>query len=98
MLVTDDISVFHDCGTWSIDQGETGGCDGSLILAQEAFTRPENRGLEDISTKLQGIAEKFAVGVADLIVFAASVAVVTCPLGPVVCFRPVVAISTPRLI
>lgn len=78
--------MFHDCGTWSIDQGETGGCDGSLILAQEATTRPENRGLEDISAKLQAIAEKWEVGVADLVVFAASVAVVTCPLGPIVWF------------
>ena len=75
--------MFHDCGTWSLDQGETGGCDGSLILAQE-FNRPENNGLQAISGKLQDIAQKHAVGVADIIVFAASVAVATCPLGPVV--------------
>lgn len=75
--------MFHDCGTWSTDQGETGGCDGSLILAQE-FNRPENNGLQDISGKLLDIAQKHAVGVADLIVFAASVAVATCPLGPIV--------------
>lgn len=81
---TDDL-VFHDCGTWSIDQGETGGCDGSLILAEE-FTRPENKGLENISGKLRDIAQKWEVGVGDLIVFASSVAVVTCPLGPVVSF------------
>lgn len=74
--------MFHDCGTWSTDQGEQGGCDGSLILAGEAFTRGENNGLQDISTKLLGIAKKWQVGVADLIVVASSVAVVTCPLGP----------------
>ena len=84
MTDDDDVAVFHDCGTWSIDQGETGDCDGSLILAQEAFTRNENRKLENISTKLQAVASKFSVGVADLIVFAASVVIITCPLGPIV--------------
>ena len=80
------MAVFHDCGTWSIDQGETGGCDGSLVLGLEAYTRNENRGLEDISTKLGALAKKYSVGVADILVFAASVAVATCPLGPVVRF------------
>lgn len=74
--------MFHDCGTWSIEQGDSGGCDGSLILAGEAYSRNENRGLETISTKLLAIAKNRGVGVADLLVFAASIAVVTCPLGP----------------
>lgn len=74
--------MFHDCGTWSTDQGNTGGCDGSLILANEAFTRSENNGLQDISTKLLNLARKWNVGVADIIVVAANVAVKTCPLGP----------------
>lgn len=24
---------FHDCGTWNLTDGDTGGCDGSIILA-----------------------------------------------------------------
>ena len=36
--------AFHDCGTWNKVQGNTGGCDGSLILAPET-DRPENNGL-----------------------------------------------------
>lgn len=74
--------VFHDCGTWSLDQGSTGGCDGSLILANEAYDRAENNGLQDISTKLLALSKKWNVGVADLIVVASSVAVATCPKGP----------------
>lgn len=80
----DDCPVFHDCGTWSLDQGTTGGCDGSLILAREAYTRNENNGLQDISDKLLALSKKWNVGVADTIVVAANVAVVTCPLGPTV--------------
>ena len=90
--------MFHDCGTWDLDQGETGGCDGSFILAEE-FNRRENDGMQDIAGKLKDIAEKFSVGVADLMVFAASVAVATCPLGPVVRSNKLtISFIKPRLI
>ncbi|MBE7181368.1 MAG: hypothetical protein INR71_09215, partial [Terriglobus roseus] len=75
-------AAFHDCGTWNAAQGATGGCDGSLILANEAGTRAENNGLQDISAKLLKLAQKYAVGVADMIQFAGAHAIVTCPGGP----------------
>lgn len=74
--------AFHDCGTWNKAQGSTGGCDGSLILANEAYDRPENNGLQDISTKLLKLAKTYNVGVADMIQFAGAHAIVTCPGGP----------------
>jgi catalase (peroxidase I) len=52
-----------------------------LILAGE-LSRGENNGLQDISNYLQGLATQYKVGVADMIVFAGSHAVVTCPGGP----------------
>lgn len=77
-------SVFHDCGTWNKAQGNTGGCDGSLFLSAEENARTENRGLQQISTTLQGIANQRKVGVADIIAFAGAHATVSCPLGPTV--------------
>jgi len=62
-------AAFHDCGTWNKAQGNTGGCDGSLILAPETG-RPENNGLQDISAKLYARALSFNVRVADIIQFA----------------------------
>ncbi|TVY27414.1 Versatile peroxidase [Lachnellula hyalina] len=74
---------FHDCGTWDKTQGSTGGCDGSLILASEAYNRAENGGLQNISTKLTALSQKYpSVSIADLIIVASSVAIVTCPGGP----------------
>ncbi|KAL2072618.1 hypothetical protein VTL71DRAFT_11961 [Oculimacula yallundae] len=80
-------AAFHDCGTWDNTQGETGGCDGSLILANEAYTLPENNGLQSISTTLLNVQQKYntaavPVSVADIIQVAASVATLTCPGGP----------------
>ncbi|PSN65115.1 heme peroxidase [Corynespora cassiicola Philippines] len=72
---------FHDCGAWETKLGATGGCDGSLILSNE-LSRKENSGLQDIAAKIQALAVKRNVGIADLIVFAGSHAVVTCPGGP----------------
>jgi hypothetical protein len=84
--------VFHDCGTWDTSQGGTGGCDGSLVNTigltapgAEELSRSENNGLQDISLKLVNLRKKFpTVSMADLIVFASSVAVASCPGGPVV--------------
>ncbi|KAL5320995.1 hypothetical protein ACEPPN_011805 [Leptodophora sp. 'Broadleaf-Isolate-01'] len=80
-------AAFHDCGTWDSTQGATGGCDGSLIVAREAFDRPENAGLQDISNKLLTMQQKYntaasPVSVADVLQVAASVATLTCPGGP----------------
>lgn len=84
--------AFHDCGTWDKSQGNTGGCDGSLIntLGQsgqnEELSRGENNGLLDISLKLKNLAAspKYAgkISNADMIVFSAAVAIVSCPGGP----------------
>ncbi|KAF1983731.1 class II peroxidase [Aulographum hederae CBS 113979] len=76
-------AAFHDCGTWDMTQGTTGGCDGSLYLAKE-YTREENRGLQDIVPKIGALAEKYKVGVADMIQFAGASAVKLCPGGPTV--------------
>ncbi|KAF2139326.1 class II peroxidase [Aplosporella prunicola CBS 121167] len=65
---------FHDCFSGA-------GCDGSLVLAQE-YTRSENAGLQDISLKVGDLANKYNVGVADMIQFAGAVATTACPLGP----------------
>jgi hypothetical protein len=78
-------AAFHDCGSWNTSVA--GGCDGSLILAPEELTRDENNGLQDIGAKLLALTQKYqaidsSVTAADMIQFAASVAIVTCPLGP----------------
>ena len=77
-------AAFHDCATWSQAQGQTGGCDGSLFLSAEENARVENRGLQDISAKLTGLARASGVGVADMIAFAGAHATLSCPLGPTV--------------
>jgi hypothetical protein len=77
-------TAFHDCGTWNKAQGNTGGCDGSLILSPIENARVENRGLQDISQKLRTIATARGVGIADIIAYAGAHATVSCPLGPTV--------------
>jgi hypothetical protein len=66
---------FHDC--------INNGCDGSLILGDECG-RAENAGLSGICTKLQDWSTKYNVGAADMIQFAAAIAIAECPLGPTV--------------
>lgn len=66
---------------WNTAQGATGGCDGSLVLAGE-LGLPENKGLDGIAGYLKGLAGTYHVSVADMIVFAGSHAIVTCPGGP----------------
>ncbi|TVY90432.1 Manganese peroxidase, partial [Lachnellula willkommii] len=78
-------AAFHDCASWNTSV--PGGCDGSLILAPEELTRPENNGLQGIAAKLLALTQKYqaidsSVTAADMIQFASSVAIVTCPLGP----------------
>jgi hypothetical protein len=77
-------AVFHDCGTWSKGQGNTGGCDGSLILSAEENSRTENRGLQAVSASIKELAMQRKVGVADMLAYAGAHATVTCPLGPTV--------------
>ncbi|KAF1932583.1 class II peroxidase [Didymella exigua CBS 183.55] len=76
---------FHDAGTWK-DGLDFGGADGSIILAKEEISRPDNKGLQDIVRVLGNMYrqtfKQYGIGVADLIQFAAKHAVVTCPLGP----------------
>lgn len=62
-------------------QGAKGGCDGSLVLAGE-LGLPENKGLDIIGRYLQNLSNSYKVSVADMIVFAGSHAIVTCPGGP----------------
>lgn len=64
---------FHDC--------INNGCDGSLILTDEC-SRAENAGLSDICSKLLSWTQKYNTSAADMIEFAAAVAISSCPLGP----------------
>jgi len=77
-------AAFHDCGTWDQSQGLTGGCDGSLVLANEAGLRPENDGLQDISATYMTLWNSFnkAFTMADLLQVGGAVAVASCPGGP----------------
>jgi catalase (peroxidase I) len=77
------ITSQQDCGAWNTSLGETGGCDGSLILAPE-FPRTSNRGLESIAGFLLQRARAFNVSAADMIVFAANHATRSCARGPLV--------------
>lgn len=62
----------------------TGGADGSLLLSSVEITRDENNGLQSYYGFLQEKYSKYKsqVGAADLVQFAASVAIVSCPGGP----------------
>ena len=64
---------FHDC--------VTGACDGSLILGGEC-SRSENAGLVPTCDLLGQKAKQYNVGTADMIEFAAAIAISICPLGP----------------
>ncbi|KAJ9134396.1 Peroxidase [Coniochaeta hoffmannii] len=77
---------FHDAAGWSKSTGGGGGADGSLILSGE-LSRPENNGLQEVCAFVTGLYNRYAphhgnLTVADLIQMAATVATVTCPLGP----------------
>lgn len=76
---------FHDAGTW--EEGlDHGGADGSIILAKEEMSRPDNKGLQDIVRALGNLHrqtfKQHGVGMADLIQFAAKHAVVSTYLPP----------------
>lgn len=64
---------FHDC--------INNGCDGSLILGGEC-SRSENAGLVPTCDLLGSKATQYNVGTADMIEFAAAIAIAVCPLGP----------------
>ena len=80
---------FHDAASYSKKAdmaGEhTSGADGSMLLFRED-ARPENNGLQDITSKLAVIQANRGVGAADLIQFANQHATVTCPQGPRIAF------------
>ena len=76
---------FHDAAGWSKATAPGGGADGSIILAPDEIARPENRGLEEIIAQMkiwQAAYSRYGVSMADLIQMGATVATVTCPLGP----------------
>ncbi|KUJ16166.1 heme peroxidase [Mollisia scopiformis] len=78
-------ACFHDCGTWNTSLGSKYGCDGSLILAREAFTQADDNALQNISNTLTAVRAQYpSIGMADLIVVASSVAIRVCPGGPTV--------------
>lgn len=77
---------FHDAGPWSSSAAaagqDFGGADGSIVLSGSEVDRTDNNGLQSIIAQIPVWTEKFGVGTADMIQFAAKHAVVTCPLGP----------------
>ncbi|GME22861.1 hypothetical protein GTA08_BOTSDO01699 [Neofusicoccum parvum] len=100
--------AFHDMGTFSLSAPFTapagGGADGSLLLNDDEMTRPENNNdpVKNSRAFLLSLQTKHSVGAADLVAFAASTAVASCPGGPLV--RTVVgrrdssAAAAPRLL
>ncbi|KAK4454539.1 ligninase h2 precursor [Podospora aff. communis PSN243] len=76
---------FHDAAGWSKFTGQSGGADGSIVLAPEESQRLLNGGLQEIIEQMKiwhSKWESYGVGMADLIQMAATVATVVCPLGP----------------
>lgn len=68
-------AVFHDCGSWDLSQGLSGGCDGSLVTGVSPdveLDRPENRPLQAVAAYLKDAAARHGTSVADMIVFAGS--------------------------
>jgi hypothetical protein len=63
--------IFHDCGSWDVSQGFSGGCDGSLANTAEV-KRPENGGLADITALCRAKAAQYKTTVADMLVFMGS--------------------------
>jgi hypothetical protein len=66
-------AVFHDCFP-------TGGCDGSLAFPEE-LSRKDNVPMTATVNKLKGLATKYNVGVADMLMFAG------CKLGILLVMR-----------
>jgi len=76
---------FHDAAGWSKSTGTSGGADGSIILAPAEMARPANNGLQEIVAQMStwyNTYKSYGVSMADLIQMGATVATVTCPLGP----------------
>ncbi|GAB7354558.1 hypothetical protein MBLNU459_g5013t1 [Dothideomycetes sp. NU459] len=81
--------AFHDAGTFSTKlpyyAPAAGGADGSLLLNANEISRAENGGLQTYHDFLLGKYNQYSssnVTAADLIQFAASHAIITCPGGP----------------
>ena len=74
---------FHDAGAWSKTSG-WGGADGSILLTDE-INRSDNNGMADIAAQTRQWYSKYSpygMSMADIIQMGATVATVTCPLGP----------------
>ncbi|RCI15086.1 hypothetical protein L249_6659 [Ophiocordyceps polyrhachis-furcata BCC 54312] len=76
---------FHDAWGWSKTTGPAGGADGSIVLAGECESRPDNSNLKDTCNQMRtwfSQYQQFGIQMADLIQMGANVATVSCPLGP----------------
>ncbi|KAI0148540.1 ligninase H2 [Xylariaceae sp. FL1272] len=81
---------FHDAGAWSKEvASQGGGADGSICINDVEINQPENNGLQTIVKQMQKWYQKWnikkgytQVTYADLIQMGATIATVTCPLGP----------------
>lgn len=83
--------AFHDAATFSRNlpfvPPASGGADGSIMLTEEEIGRGSNGGLQDYHNFIKGKFDQYkseGVGAADLIQFAGSHAIVSCPGGPTV--------------
>ncbi|KJZ73417.1 hypothetical protein HIM_07211 [Hirsutella minnesotensis 3608] len=75
---------FHDAAKWS-KKTTGGGADGSIILAGECESRPDNDALQPTCAQMRTWFDKykqFNVTVTDMIQMAANVGTVSCPMGP----------------
>ncbi|GKT64358.1 ligninase LG6 precursor [Colletotrichum tofieldiae] len=78
-------AIFHDCGSWDESQGQSGGCDGSLVVGvtpDVELDRVENRGLQNIAGALKDLSVRYNTTAADMTVFAGNAAIFLCPGGP----------------
>jgi hypothetical protein len=74
--------AFHDAAGWSMNTGDDGGADGSIVLSKEEKGRPLNVGLVKVIDQTRSWHRRwaiFGVSMADFIQMGATVATVVCP-------------------
>lgn len=91
--------AFHDAGAWSSKTPfygpAAGGADGSLLLNDEEIARASQRPMQNFRNFLLGKYNTYksrGVTAADLVQFAGSLAIASCPGGPIV---PTVSAAVP---
>lgn len=83
--------AFHDAGGYSsknkVYAPASGGADGSLLLSNKEIARPSEAPLQSFRPYLLGKYNQYkssGISAADLVQFAGSLAIASCPGGPIV--------------